>query len=329
MRLLDQGGSSPSEANNLMSKVILDMMGFQDQEKLLLTKGTRKKWFGSTDRSFFTHVHASDPAIPRNAMGTSWNKIADLFFEGKRLTGEDKERFNAAAKSGDLRSAGFRNPNSDPMAQLAGIWNIITPDMARELNLDLDLSNDVLVFHPDTVKGQGGDNDSDMSQVAGVTRFPNNRPINKYPLTEPWAVTEAAIHHSAGEYQDVLKKLHASPEATTRDILGFDPTRPAVEMLGQEFHESQISASTLQNHELKSVQIGQTYNVPIKAALNMTSHKAAKDRVSSYAGHIYQNPLDAKVYEEGTPEHRLLVFLGSWYAVRGTYHLSGGVGPDF
>lgn len=322
LELMDRGNASRTEAYDAISQATMQMMSFTDQEKLLLAKGSRKKWFGTSDDSIFTHVHASDPSIPRNAMATSWRKISDMLGldtqteEGRRLA-------NEASRRGELRSGGFRNPASDPMAQLAQVRNVITPDLARELGLDLDLSNDALIFHPEAIMGQGGDNDSDESQVYGLTRFtPGGRPVNRYDLTAPSKVTEAAIGHSAGEYKDALKKLNASEADTIKDILGFDPRESELKMLGREFPESQISRATKTAHQLKSVQIGQAYNFPLKAALNLSPHLEAQQLISQYAGHIYQHPLDAKVYEPGSPEHQLFGFFNSWNPVLGQYKLS-------
>jgi hypothetical protein len=127
------------------------------------------------------------------------------------------------------------------MAQLQYVRNVITPDLAKELNLDLDLSNDALIFHPETIMGQGGDNDSDMSQVFGITRFVNGKPVNLFDLTAPSAVTEAAMGHSAGEYWDAVKKLNASEADTIKDILGFDPTHSTLPPVAGQAAECEAS----------------------------------------------------------------------------------------
>jgi hypothetical protein len=320
MDAIDRGRKGTILKSAQMS-VLAAAQGSTLQEDLLRSKATRKKWFGSTDRSIITHVHGSDFGVPRNAGVTSWENINKLFGIPTH-TKEGRALANKLAQQGRLRFGGGRNPFSDPLAQLDTVLNMLTPDIAKSMGLDLNLKNNAIVFHPEMVMRQGGDNDSDMSQIFGITTVKDGKATNKYPLTSPEKITQDAIRHSSGEYQDAIEKLMVSKAQAIQDTLGF-PQGKSLE-LGKGITEKEISQQTLRDAQLNAAQIGQAYNYPIRVGINLSQHTGAKRKISQWGGTIYQNPLDKKNYPEGSPEAELFAFLSTFNPALRNYKTSSG-----
>ncbi|MBE7553753.1 MAG: hypothetical protein HS126_22030 [Anaerolineales bacterium] len=101
------------------------------------------------------------PAAQQMAMG--WEDIFKL--TGLKRTKANRAYLNKLSRAGNLPFSGLRNPASDPIAQTGAILNMVTPDILKAASLDIPTTSHPVLFHPHQVQRQGGDNDSDMSQV--------------------------------------------------------------------------------------------------------------------------------------------------------------------
>lgn len=303
-----------------------------NQAELLRSAGARKRWFGTSDRSIRTHVHASDYSLPRNAMAMNWDDIFQI--TGLKRTRANRAYLNKLSKAGNLPFSGIRNPASDPIAQTGTILNLLTPDLLKAAGLDIPLTGHPVIFHPHHVQSQGGDNDSDQSQVymvmkrvlSGVEGKMAGELVNTFGLkpSDPGEITGRAQRHAAGEYTDAVDKLNVTPEKARRNLLGFDPSKGDIVLDGTSPTDAEWMGGTLTDYRLNSRQIGQAYNVPVRVALNLTQNPEAKKRVSEYGGWMYQNPLDKKNYEPHSPEEDLFSFFTSFNAFTGSFAASRG-----
>ncbi|MBE7553199.1 MAG: hypothetical protein HS126_19180 [Anaerolineales bacterium] len=295
-----------------------------NQAELLRSAGARKRWFGTSDRSIRTHVHASDYSLPRNAMAMNWDDIFQI--TGLKRTKSNRAYLNKLSKAGNLPFSGIRNPASDPIAQTGTILNLLTPDLLKAAGLDIPLTGHPVIFHPHHVQSQGGDNDSDQSQVYMVMKKMAGELVNTFGLkpSDPGEITGRAQRHAAGEYTDAVDKLNVTPEKARRNLLGFDPSKGDMVLDGTSPTGQEWSDGTLTDYRLNSRQIGQAYNVPVRVALTLTQNPEAKKRVSEYGGWMYQNPLDKKNYEPHSPEEDLFSFFTSFNAFTGSFAASRG-----
>jgi hypothetical protein len=284
------------------------------QEELLSGKSARKRWFGTTHKSVVTHVHASDWGVPRNAAFTSWDNIGKMFNIDTN-TPEGRMTANELATRGELRFGGGRNPFSHPMLQLATVGAMLTPDIAKAMSLDLDLRSNGIIFHPEQIMRQGGDNDSDMSQIFGLSQFVEGEGVvNRFPLTAANQITMDAIRHSSGEYWDSIKKMNLEQQEALKAVMGFRPDEGPQSVVGNltAFNEDDIATQSFWDAALNAVQIGQSYNIPIKVLQHLSKHNDPRYLISQHGGSLYQNPLDKKNYAVGTPEHKLFAFMSSY-----------------
>ncbi len=293
-----------------------------NQEALLSTPSARKRWFGTSDTSIQTHVHASDYALPRNSMAMGWEDIFKL--TGLKRTKANRTYLNKLSRAGQLPFSGLRNPASDPIAQTGAILNMVTPDILKAAGLDIPTTGHPVLFHPHQVQRQGGDNDSDMSQVYMVMQKMAGELVNGFglKLTDPEAITKGAKIHAAGEYGDALGKLNVTEAEARRNLLGFDPQAADLSLDGRRLTPGEWQNDTLEEYKLNSRQIGQAYNQPIRIGINMADNPAAKELVSQYGGWMYQNPLDKKNYKPGSPEDDLFHFFTSFNAFTGSFQPS-------
>jgi hypothetical protein len=298
-----------------------------NQQDLLQTPAARKRWFGTSAGSIQTHVHASDYALPRNSMAKSWDDIFQL--TGLKQTRANRAYLNKLSRSGQLLFGGLRNPASHPIAQTGAILNVLTPDLLQDAGLDVPTTGHGDIFHPHYVQRQGGDNDSDESQIYSVLKQVAGELTNPFGLkpSSPEDITEGAKRHAAGEYTDAVDKLNVTPEKARRNLLGFDPSHPRglpgaggdVVLDGSRYTSNQWMNDSLESYRLNSRQIGQAYNIPIRVGINLTTNPEAKKRVSEYGGWMYQNPLDKKNYEPHSPEEDLFSFFTSYNAFTGSF----------
>ncbi|MBE7474343.1 MAG: hypothetical protein HS114_34870 [Anaerolineales bacterium] len=289
------------------------------QAELLQSAGARKDWFGTSHDSIFTHVHASDYSLPRNALAMGWQDI--LRTTGMKDTPENRKLLSQRSAAGQLLYGGFRNPASSVIAQTGLTLNMVTPDLVKEYGLDLPMAGHPILFHPHMVQAQGGDNDSDMSQIYAVLkRMAGGGLYNAFNLqpSAPEEITSQAKAHAAREYWDAQDKLNVTAEKAARNRLGFDPANP-VKLDGNIWSPAQWENETLASYKLNSVQIGQAYNIPVRVGTELADSREAKNKISEYGGWLYQPPLDKEVYEPGSPEYDLFQFLGSFNALTGTF----------
>ncbi|GIK40226.1 MAG: hypothetical protein BroJett011_40590 [Chloroflexota bacterium] len=294
----------------------------QSQAELLRSAGARKRWFGTSDSSIRTHVHASDYALPRNAMAMNWEDIFQI--TGLKRTRANRAYLNRLSRAGQLPFSGLRNPASDPIAQTGTILNMVTPDLLKMAGLDIPTTGHPVLFHPHHVQGQGGDNDSDQSQVYMVMKKMAGELVNAFGLkpSNPDEITGRARSHAAGEYGDAVEKLNVTPEKARRNLLGFDPNQGDLVLDGTPRSRKEWNEDTLTDYQLNARQIGQAYNVPIRVGVNLTGNPEAQKRVSQYGGWLYQNPLDKKNYQPHSPEEDLFSFFTSFNAFTGSFAAS-------
>ncbi|MCQ3977568.1 MAG: hypothetical protein DPW09_29415 [Anaerolineae bacterium] len=285
------------------------------QEELLASPSARKRWFGTSSSTIRTHVHASDYALPRNAGAASWEDIFQMF--GLKPSRANRATLNRLSRAGQLLFGGIRNPASDPIAQTGAILNMLTPDILQDAGLDIPTTGHPIIFHPHQVQRQGGDNDSDESQVYPVLKGLANAFGLK--LSTPEEITAGAKIHAAGEYEDAIEKLNVSPEKAQRNLLGFDPTLGDLALDGRTETAEGWTGGTLRDYKLNSRQIGQAYNIPIRIGIGLAKKLAAKRLISQYGGWMYQNPLDKVNYETHSPEEDLFSFFTSFNAFTGSF----------
>ncbi|MCL4303190.1 MAG: hypothetical protein KJ077_46320 [Anaerolineae bacterium] len=290
-----------------------------NQTALLGTPSARKRWFGTSASSMQTHVHASDYGLPRNSMAKSWEDIFQM--TGLKRTKANRAYLNRLSREGKLLFSGIRNPASDPIAQTGAILNMLTPDILRDAGLDIPTTGHGDIFHPHQVQRQGGDNDSDQSQVYMVLKQAAGELTNPFGLkpSDPEEITAGAKRHAAGEYTDAVDKLNVSAAKAQRNLLGFDPSQGEISLEGSRFTSNQWMNESLESYRLNSRQIGQAYNIPIRVGINLTTNPEAKKLVSEYGGWMYQNPLDKKNYEPHSPEEDLFSFFTSYNAFTGSF----------
>jgi hypothetical protein len=250
----------------------------QNQAELLRSAGARKRWFGTSARSIRTHVHASDYSLPRNAMAMNWDDIFQI--TGLKRTKSNRAYLNRLSRTGQLPFSGIRNPASDPIAQTGTILNMLTPDLLKAAGLDIPLTGHPVIFHPHHVQSQGGDNDSDQSQVYMVMKQLAGELVNAFGLkpSDPGEITARAQRHAAKEYDDAVDKLNVTPEKAKRNLLGFDPSHPRelcrakpgegaggdMVLDGTSPTSGKWMGETLTDYRLNSRQIGQAYNIPVR-----------------------------------------------------------------